>query len=90
MHKVENVDPKVSKQAEAKRDCVINLQNYNFHQFLYGKTRQHTFCSVFNFIFIYFCRKAFAEHCDIQIARNYEMKLKIYYMYISFVLIESF
>ena len=30
--KVENVDPKVPKQAEAKRDCVINPQNYNFNQ----------------------------------------------------------
>ena len=35
--KVENVDPKVAKQAEAKRDCVINPQNYDFNQFLYGK-----------------------------------------------------
>ena len=31
--KVENVDPKVPKQAEAKRDGVINPQNYNFNQF---------------------------------------------------------
>ena len=30
--KVENVDPKVPKQAEAKRDGVINPQNYNFNQ----------------------------------------------------------
>ena len=35
--KVENFDPKMPKQAEAKRDGVINPQNYNFHQFLYGK-----------------------------------------------------
>ena len=27
-----NVDPKVPKQAEAKRDGVINPQNYNFNQ----------------------------------------------------------
>ena len=26
-------DPKVPKQAEAKRDGVINPQNYNFNQF---------------------------------------------------------
>ena len=31
--KVENVDPKVPKQAEANRDGVINPQNYNFIQF---------------------------------------------------------
>ena len=31
--KVGNVDPKVSRQAEAKRDGVINPQNYNFNQF---------------------------------------------------------
>ena len=31
--KVGNVDPKVPKQAEAKRDGVINPQNYNFNQF---------------------------------------------------------
>ena len=31
--KVENVDPKVPKQAEAKRDGVIHPQNYNFNQF---------------------------------------------------------
>ena len=31
--KVENVDPKVPKQAEAKRDGVINPQYYNFNQF---------------------------------------------------------
>ena len=30
--KVENVDPKVPKQAEAKRDGVKNPQNYNFNQ----------------------------------------------------------
>ena len=30
--KVENVDPKVPKQAEAKGDGVINPQNYNFNQ----------------------------------------------------------
>ena len=30
--KVENVDPKVPKQAEAKRDGVINPQNYKFNQ----------------------------------------------------------
>ena len=31
--KVENIDPKVQKQAETKRDGVINPQNYNFNQF---------------------------------------------------------
>ena len=31
--KVENDCPKVPKQAEAKRDGVINPQNYNFNQF---------------------------------------------------------
>ena len=25
--------PKLPKQAEVKRDCVINQQNYNFNQF---------------------------------------------------------
>ena len=25
------------KEAETKRDCVINPQNYNFNQFLHGK-----------------------------------------------------
>ena len=32
--RVENDGPKVPKQAEAKRDGVINTQNYNFQQFL--------------------------------------------------------
>ena len=44
--------------------------------------RQHTFCTVFNFInlvYIY-CRKAFGEYCDISIAIDYEMKLKIYFI----------
>ena len=31
--KIENIDPKVPKQAEAKRDDEINPQNYNFNQF---------------------------------------------------------
>ena len=31
--KVENDRPNVPKQAEAKRDGVINPQNYNFNQF---------------------------------------------------------
>ena len=31
--KAENDSPKVQKQAEAKRDGVINPQNYNFNQF---------------------------------------------------------
>ena len=34
---VENADPKVQKQAKAKRDGVINQPNYNFNKFLYGK-----------------------------------------------------
>ena len=29
--KVENDDPKVPKEAEAKRDSVINPHNYNFN-----------------------------------------------------------
>ena len=29
--------PKSAKKAEAKRDGVINPQNYNFNQFWYGK-----------------------------------------------------
>ena len=37
--KVENDGPKVPKQAEAKRDGVINPQNYIFNQFLYGTIR---------------------------------------------------
>ena len=31
--KLQSDDPKVPKQAEAKRDGVINPQNYNFNQF---------------------------------------------------------
>ena len=31
--KGENSGPKVPKQAEAKRDGMINLQNYNLNQF---------------------------------------------------------
>ena len=31
--KMKSDDPKVSKQTEAKRDGVINPQNYNFKQF---------------------------------------------------------
>ena len=27
-----------------------------------------------------YCRKEFGEHCDIQIAIDYEMKLKIYFI----------
>ena len=30
---IKNIDPKVPKQDEAKRDGVINPQNYNFNQF---------------------------------------------------------
>ena len=35
--KMESVVPKVSKQAEAKRDGVINPRNYNFKYFWHGK-----------------------------------------------------
>ena len=35
--KLKSDDPKVPKQAEAKRDGVINPQNYNFKQFKNGK-----------------------------------------------------
>ena len=35
--KLKSDDPKVPKQAEAKRDGVINPQNYNFSQFCNGK-----------------------------------------------------
>ena len=35
--KIENFDPKVPKQAEVKRNGVINPHNYNFDQFLYRK-----------------------------------------------------
>ena len=35
--KVENSGLKVPKQAEAKRDGVINPQNYNFNEFYYGE-----------------------------------------------------
>ena len=31
--KLKSDDPKVPKQAKAKRDGVINPQNYNFNQF---------------------------------------------------------
>ena len=31
--KLKSDDPKVHKQAKAKRDGVINPQNYNFNQF---------------------------------------------------------
>ena len=31
--KLKNNVPKVPKEAKAKRDGVINPQNYNFHQF---------------------------------------------------------
>ena len=31
--KVENIDQKVPKEAEAKRDVIINPQNYNFNHF---------------------------------------------------------
>ena len=31
--KVENEGPKLPKQAESKRDSVINPHNYNFYQF---------------------------------------------------------
>ena len=33
LSKVENVDPKVPKQAEAKKDGVVNPQKYNSNQF---------------------------------------------------------
>ena len=32
--KLKSIDQKVPKQAEAKRDGVINPQHYNFNQFL--------------------------------------------------------
>ena len=35
--KLKSDDLKVPKQAEAKRDGVINPQNYNFSQFYIGK-----------------------------------------------------
>ena len=34
---------------------------------------------VLSFIYIYYCRKTFGEHCDIQIAIDYEMKFKNYF-----------
>ena len=35
---------------------------------------------VLNFIYIYYCKKTFGEHCDIQIAIDYEMKFKNYFI----------
>ena len=35
--KLKSNDQKGSKQAEAKRDGVINLHNYDFNPFYYGK-----------------------------------------------------
>ena len=35
--KLKSDDPIVPKQVEAKRDGVINPQNYNFNQFKHGK-----------------------------------------------------
>ena len=35
--KQKKIDPKVPKQAEAKRDGVKNPQNHNFNQSQYGK-----------------------------------------------------
>ena len=35
--KLESESPKVPKQVEAKRDGVINSQNYNFNQFYPGE-----------------------------------------------------
>ena len=35
--KLKSDDRKVPKQAEVKRDGVINPQNYNFSQFKHGK-----------------------------------------------------
>ena len=35
--KIESKDQKVPKQAEAKRDGVINPQNYNFNDFKHGQ-----------------------------------------------------
>ena len=35
---------------------------------------------VLNFIYIYYCKKAFEAHCDIQIAIDYEMKFKNYFI----------
>ena len=43
-------------------------------------TRQLTFCSVLNVIYMIYFRNAFGEYCDIQIAIDYELKLKIYYI----------
>ena len=37
-----------------------------------------------NHLYIH-CRKAFGEYCDIKIAMNYEIKLKIYYISILFI-----
>ena len=37
--KLKSDDPNVPKQAEAKRDGVINPQNYYFNQFYQGKFR---------------------------------------------------
>ena len=34
-----------------------------------------------NFIYIYYCGKAFGEHCDIQIAIDYEMKFKNHFIF---------
>ena len=33
-----------------------------------------------NFIYIYYCKKAFEAHCVIQIAIDYEMKFKNYFI----------
>ena len=35
---------------------------------------------VLNFIYIYYCKKTFGAHWDIQIAIDYEIKFKIYFI----------
>ena len=37
LKRLKNNGPKVPKEAEAKRDGVINPQNYNFYQFEHSK-----------------------------------------------------
>ena len=61
---------------------LISHREHNVHVTRRGNTRQHTFCTVLNFIYIvglYIVGKHL-ENTGIQIVIGYEVKLKIYHI----------
>ena len=69
---------KCQKQAEVKRDDVINQQNYNFNQFLYGKfccSQKATNQPKSNVELFYMCPRGLTGPPAVKLIKKYKKRL---------------